>query len=121
MSKEYNLTIFDLKEWDNGKHEYESRMLTGRRYRRSKGGLQYFSEVDKEWRNVAYCGGERFREIKIPKRYWQWKVRTSEGLWYSPETYYDENGMNTAGGRCYQNWDNLKKIKVEDDYIDIDG
>jgi hypothetical protein len=58
---------------------------------------------------------------KTKKRSWQWKIR--DNCWYRTSSYYDDEGMDTYGGQYSSNgddWHMLDKIKIEDDYIEVD-
>jgi len=57
---------------------------------------------------------------KQKKRYWQWKIKDKE--WFRADRYFDENGNSTIGGHYIgTSWHLLDKIKIEDDYVEVEG
>ena len=65
-------------------------------------------------------GWHPYTEPKKLKRFWQWKVRGD--YWYRPDFYLDDDGIDTAGSQFYtrNTWESLEKIKIEDDYIEVE-
>lgn len=59
-------------------------------------------------------------EIKAEKkRYWQWKTNDGD-QWIRPRVYMDEEGRGTEGSNSFCDWASVKKIKIEDDFIDVE-
>jgi len=58
------------------------------------------------------------------KRYWQWKVcpgrAPAERRWLKDPEYLDESGRNTSGQGTYSRWEEMQKIKIEDDFVDVE-
>lgn len=57
---------------------------------------------------------------KPKKRYWQWKLNV-DGQWWRHVNYMDDKGFYTDGTRYFEGskWDEIEKIKIEDDYIEV--
>lgn len=54
---------------------------------------------------------------KIAKRFWRWIFFLHHAK--SEPDYFDDNGFKTCGDRR-ENWDTIKKIKLENCFIDIE-
>ena len=59
-----------------------------------------------------------YTEPKKLKKYWRWRVRSY--CWLKPDEYLDDIGVDTSGHTRYENWHSLEKIKIEDDYIEVE-
>lgn len=57
---------------------------------------------------------------KPKKRYWQWKLQGR--TWVRHSQYMDDDGRCSDGTRYFESreWDRMKKIKIEDDFIDVE-
>jgi len=53
------------------------------------------------------------------KRYFQWKLDNGSG-WFRRDEYICDNGQGTGGYDVFNNWSGLEKIKIENDYIDVE-
>jgi len=73
---------------------------------------------------------ENFRDImehlsfdppKVKKKYWLWKYDEgagwSRGFYYRDDTGYCTNGRKFKGAL---GWNDMKKIKIEDDFIEVE-
>lgn len=57
---------------------------------------------------------------KEKKRYWQWKIKTPDGVWYRHKNYLNDKGCKTDGYHATgYDWDSLEKQKILDDYIEV--
>lgn len=64
---------------------------------------------------------EIYEEPKPKKRYWIWsfKFKNPESPWRKYDNYLDDNGVETNGLIDMDNFDELEKIKHENEFIDI--
>ena len=77
------------------------------------------------WHEAEITGWEikPYEPPKKKKRYWMWRVDTGGG-WRSSEYYLDDLGADTNNSSSIdvygEEWEDIKKEKIEDDYIDIE-
>lgn len=64
------------------------------------------------------CADCSLEPPKEKKRYWLWSF-DSGGGWYKHGTYFNENGENTEGAILFNDWENRKKIKHENEFIEV--
>jgi hypothetical protein len=58
---------------------------------------------------------------KQKKKFWQWKVKYSkEGAWQRPDTYLNDLGMATNGVAAWKDWQDLDKVKIENDFVEVE-
>ena len=62
-----------------------------------------------------------YTEPKKLKRFWLWAIKRQEDSWFKCSTYMDEKGFDSvAEGIFFKEWKSLEKIKIEDDYIEVE-
>lgn len=69
-----------------------------------------------EWKDIhSNCS------LKNPKkRYWKWYVEPFGEPWGEPDAFLDDFGRDTRNNYCFDEWDDMTKIKIKDDFIDIE-
>lgn len=67
----------------------------------------------------SICSDCSLTPPKQKKKYWRWKIGENTG-WYCHDHYLDESGLSTGGWRYINFWDDKQKIKVEDDFVEVD-
>lgn len=55
---------------------------------------------------------------KIKKRFWQWAIEDQDG-YFKTGYFYDDTGHSTNDSK-YKKWNDIKKIKLENYFIDIE-
>lgn len=73
--------------------------------------IEYFQSVKKEMDE----------ESNPKKRYWLWSTKNKgfcSGGWIKRLKYYDDNGYTTTG-HLFGMWDEMEKIKHENEFIDV--
>lgn len=56
---------------------------------------------------------------KAKVKYYMWKICTRGSSWQPTDFYISDKGLNTIGRRYYIEWENLEKIRKDDDFIEL--
>lgn len=72
----------------------------------------YYTSNNKTW--------HPYTEPKKKKKYWLWNLKDIDGAWYKTRVYYNDVGLDTSGNDFHSNWDDVKKQKLENEYIEIE-
>lgn len=101
--------------------------------------------MDDEYLNILYLGSDKafyrdeeneedswpladvtdgnwqlYVEPKLKKKYWRWRFNNL-GLWMPTPIYLDESGRDTTGLAYSNYWETADKIKIEDDFVEVDS
>lgn len=69
--------------------------------------------------NAALLFDEHPPKGKREAKFYVWKTKTDNGSWKMTDVFYDDHGRNTNGIQ-HPNWDEIKKIKVEDNCLTLE-
>lgn len=60
-----------------------------------------------------------FHPSHEPRKYWKWNVEPRGRCWRETSVYIDDEGYNTRGELEYRLWNEIRKEKIENKFIEV--